>query len=331
MFTEQSLRDYPAVVKAFMGLSAEQFWELVQHMQERLATYTAQQRQRPARQRAVGAGHPPDLALPIRTALVLTYLRLHIPQATVAALFVGATQSDVSRELRRLLPLIQQCLPCPVVWEEVPADHAVPATPCPMVELVDGRVLVDATEQRVARPADWAEQKAYYSGKKHLHTLKTQMVTDGDHHIKAISVAVPGATHDKALSDRVQTLTHLPDGCAAAADKGYQGLAAQVPLVVVRDPTMGTEQVVPRLTVQIPYKKPRGGELTAAQRAFNAALSAIRIRVEHCIGWAKNWAVLATRFRCAHELYTPIMRTICGFVNVQTDRWQAAKAAANCA
>lgn len=332
MFTEQSLRDYPSVVKALMGLSADHFWELVHQMHDRFAAYTAQQRARPERQRAVGAGHPPDLSLPIRTALVLTYLRLHVPQATVAALFVGATQSDVSRDLRRLLPLIQQCLPCPVVWDEVPAAQSVPATAqLTSADLADGRVLVDATEQRVARPADWEDQKAYYSGKKHLHTLKTQFVTDGDHHIKAISVAVPGATHDKALSDHVQTLAHLPDGCEADADKGYQGLAAQVPEVVVRDLITGTEQVVPRLTVQTPYKKPQGGELTAEQQAFNAALSAIRIRVEHCIGWAKNWAILATRFRCAHAIYTAIMGTICGFVNRQTDRWQAAKATANCA
>jgi DDE superfamily endonuclease len=332
MFTEQSLRDYPSVVKAFLGLRADQFWELVQQMRDRLAAYTAQQQQRPDRQRAVGAGRPPDLALPIRTALVLIYLRLHIPQATVAALFVGATQADVSRDLRRLLPLIQMCLPCPVVWEEVPTAPVLPTSKqLTAAELADGRVLVDATEQRVSRPADWEEQKAYYSGKKHLHTLKTQFVTDGDHHIKAISTAVPGATHDKALSDAVQTLAHLPDGCEADADKGYQGLAAQVPMVVVRDPTTGTAQVVPRLTVQTPYKKPRGGELTAEQAAFNAALSAIRIRVEHCIGWAKNWAILATRFRCAHAIYTSIMQTVCGLVNGQTARWQATKAEANCA
>lgn len=332
MFTVQSLRDHPSVVKAFMGLNADQFWELVHQMQERFATYSTQQQQRPERQRAVGAGRPPDLALPLRAALVLTYLRLHIPQTAVAALFVGATQSDVSRNLRRLLPLIQQCLPCPMVWQEVPPDQSVPATTqLTPAELTDGRVLVAATEQRVSRPADWEEQKAYYSGKKHLPTLKTQIVTDGDHHIHAISTAVPGATHDKALSDRVQTLAHLPDGCEADADKGYQGLATQVPLIVVRDLVTDSAQLVPRLSVQTPYKKPRGGELTAEQEAFNAALSAIRIRVEHCIGWAKNWAMLATRFRCAHAIYTAIMQTICGFVNVQTARWQAAKAEANCA
>jgi hypothetical protein len=87
--------------------------------------------------------------------------------------------------------------------------------------------------------------------------------------------------------------------------------------------------VLPRLSVQTPFKKPKNQELTAEQKAFNRALGAIRVRVEHCIGWAKNWAILATRFRCDHTIYTSIFRTICGFVNVQTQRWQTAKA--NCA
>jgi len=188
------------------------------------------------------------LSLPIRTARVLTYLRLHIPQATVALLF-GATQADLSRDLRRLLPLIQQCFPCPMVWAE----------------------------------------------------------------------------HDKSLSDRVQTLAHLPDGCEADADKGYQGLAAQVALVSVFEPATGSTLVMPRLRVKTPFKKPKGRELTDEQKAFNRVLGAIRIRVEHCLGWA----ILATRFRCDHTIYTSIMRTICGFVNVQTQRWQVAEA--NCA
>jgi len=330
MFTEQSLRDHPSLVKAFMGIEAEQFWELIEHMTEQFATYTRHQRQRASRQRAVGAGRSPDLPLSIRTALVLTYLRLHIPQATVAALFVSATQSDLSRDLRRLLPLIQQQLPCPVVWEEVAADQAPPETTLlTLAQLAEQRVLVDATEQRVSRPKDYLTQKAYYSGKKHGHTLKTQVVTDGEHHLKAVSVAAPGAGHDKALSDRLQTIARLPDGCEADADKGYQELAAQVPTVTVCDVVSGEVQTIPRLTVQTPFKKPKGHELTDEQKAFNRALGAIRVRVEHCIGWLKNWAILATRFRCDHAIYTAIFRTIGGFVNVQTQRWQAAKV--NCA
>jgi len=64
-------------------------------------------------------------------------------------------------------------------------------------------------------------------GKKSF-TLKTPLVTDGAHPIIAISAAVPGKTHDKKLSDQLQTVKRLPDGCEAEADKGSQGLAEQV-------------------------------------------------------------------------------------------------------
>jgi len=326
MFTEQSLRDHPSLVKAFTGLEREQFWELVEQMREHYPSYLRKQRQHSKRQRAVGGGRSHDLSLVVRTALVLTYLRLHILQGTVAALF-GASQSDVSRELRRLLPRLQQCSPCPIVWSVV--EQAEPAIDEPHLErdaLADGRVLIDATEQRVSRPSKPQEQKAAYSGKKKAHTLKTQFVTDGEHHIVAVRVAVGGATHDKTLCDDLATLARLPDGCEADADKGYQGLDKQVERITVLDQATGASEVVPRLVVKTPHKKPKGQELSEQQQAFNGAMSRIRIRVEHCIGWAKNWAILATRFRCDHSIYTSVMRTICGFVNAQTYRWQAAKA-----
>ena len=133
--------------------------------------------------------------------------------------------------------------------------------------------------------------------------------------------------HDKNLSDHLRTVERLPDGCEAAADKGYQGLAEQVSGVTVTDPQTGAEHQVPRLEVKTPFKKPKGQELTQEQQAFNTHLSQVRVRIEHCFGWVKNWAIIATRFRCAHEIYTAILRTVCGLVNAQTQRWQAAKMA----
>jgi hypothetical protein len=329
MFTEQSLRDHPSLVKAFMGIAAEQFWEMVQQMTDMFAEHLQQQRQRTARRRAVGGGRSYDLSLALHTTLVLTYLRLHIPQATVAALF-GATQSDVSRELRRLLPLIQHVLACPHLWDvqDTPAPPPVEQH-LQLADLAEGRVLVDATEQRVSRPEQSSAQIVYYSGKKKGFTLKTQVVADGAHYVHAISIAVPSAQHDKALSDLLQTLAHLPDGCEADADKGYQELAAQVEYVSVCDLATGATEMRARLLVKTPFKKPKGQELSDEHKAFNQALGSIRIRIEHCIGWAKNWAILANRFRCAHTIYISIVRTIFGFVNVQTQHWQAAKA--NCA
>ena len=152
-------------------------------------------------------------------------------------------------------------------------------------------------------------------------------MTDGEHHILAIREAVPGKTHDKKLSDHLQTVARLPAGCEADADKGYQGLAEQVSQVTVTDPETGAEQQVPRLEVKTPVKKPKGQELTPERHAFNTQLSKVRVRIEHCIGWIKNWAVIATRFRCAHTIYTALLRTVCGLVNAQTQRWQAAKVA----
>lgn len=326
MFTEQMLRKNPALVKALTGIPSDEFWKMLEQMETQLPAYEAERLDRVDRQRALGAGREFDQPLVLRTIAVLTYLRLHVPQTVVALLF-GMTQCDLSRDLRRLMPLIQWVLPCPEVWQVIEEGQTLSQPePLTLEQLTDGRALVDATEQRISRPGDNETRKEYYSGKKKQFTLKTQFVTDGAHHIAAISEAVPGADHDKKLSDDVQTLARLPDGCEADADKGYQGLANQVTLVTIRNVETGIEQQVPRLIVRTPFKKPRGGELTVEQKTFNHELSAIRVRVEHCIGWAKNWAILATRFRCAHSIYTSVMQTICGLVNAQTQRWQTAQA-----
>ena len=169
MFTEKSLRQHPAVIKAFMGLPATAFWALIENIPEQLPAYEAQRLERANRQRRVGGGRDFDQPLVIRVALVLTYLRLHIPQEAVASLY-GATPADVARDLRRLLPVLQATLPCPAVWQQV-AEGAVPS-PEQGLELAQGadrRVLLDATAQRLSRPTAVTARKEHYSGKKKLY------------------------------------------------------------------------------------------------------------------------------------------------------------------
>jgi hypothetical protein len=65
----------------------------------------------------------------------------------------GGTQPDVSRDLRRLLPLIEAILPCPELWTVVKEDPAQTETAVQVLELeqlADHRALVDATEQAVS-------------------------------------------------------------------------------------------------------------------------------------------------------------------------------------
>jgi hypothetical protein len=375
MLTEQILRDYPLLVKALTGVPAETFWQIIDAMEAQYPDYQRQRYTHDERQRAVGGGRTCDLPLVIRVTMLVFYLRTHIPQ-TLAAVLCGGTQSDVSRDLRRLLPLLIEVLPAPVVWDIVDEPQPEPGTepqpepgiepqpepgtrpqpepgtrpqpepgtrpqpepgiepqpepgiePQPLDRITSPHILIDATEQEVARPQDHATRKRYYSGKQKEFTRKTQVVTDDDHHIIAISVAVPGTLHDKKLCDRLHTLERLPDGADVKLDKGYQGVAAQVETVTVRDATTGQAQQVACLTVQTPIKKPRGGELTDAQKAYNRTINTVRVRAEHCIGWAKNWAILATQFRCSHAIYTSVMQAVCGLVNQQTQRWQEAKQA----
>lgn len=166
MFTESSLRQYPAVIKAFMGVPAAAFWALIENIKAHLPAYEAQRLGRANRQRAMGGGRDFDQPLVIRVALVLTYLRLHIPQEAVAQLY-GATQADVSRELRRLLPVIQAALPCPAVWEQLAEGAELSLEQgLELEQLVDRRALIDATEQRISRPSESITRKEYYSGKK---------------------------------------------------------------------------------------------------------------------------------------------------------------------
>lgn len=164
--TAETLREDPSWIVLLMGLPAETFWQLVEAVETAYPSYEQQRHQHPDRKREVGGGRTCDLPLVIRVALVLTYLRLHVSQA-LAAKFFGATQSDVSRDLRRLLPLLKQVLPCPEVWELVEAEQ--PLTEAELLKLTalaDGQVLIDATEQQVYRSQDSVTRKAHFSGKK---------------------------------------------------------------------------------------------------------------------------------------------------------------------
>lgn len=274
---------------------------LIEAVKTAYPSYEQQRHERPGRKRGVGGGQKCDLPLVIRVALGLTYLRLHVKQALVAKFF-GASQSDVSRELRRLGPLLKQVLPCPEVWDLVQSEQALTeAQRLKLSDLADDQVLIDATEPLIYRSKDSATRKA---ARQH----------------------VPGAKNDKKLSDETKTVDRLPDECQGKADKGYQGLAEQVTLVTLLNPETGDLVQMPRLTLEAPFKKPKGGELTESQLEFNRLLSTIRVRVEHCIGWVKNWKSIGTRFRCAQQIYTLLMQVVAGLVNWQTQRWQQAKA-----
>jgi len=178
MLTERFLRRNERWIKMLTGLTAEQFWALFAQIENDFGNYQYERLQRPDRKRAVGAGNTFRHPLLLRVLAVLSYLRLHLTQELVAAWF-GMAQYDISRDLRRLLPLIERHLPVPVVLQPVSAESG-PVEPA--AELVswlkDLIAILDATEQPIERPQDAKPQREYYSGKKKRHTVKTQVVVN---------------------------------------------------------------------------------------------------------------------------------------------------------
>ena len=100
-------------------------------------------------------------------------MRLHVPQSVVALMY-DMSQTDISRDLRRVMPAIQTVLPCPQVWKFLESEQEVAETEKLALEnLANGRVLADATEQRVYRSSDSETRKEFFSGKKKQFTIKT--------------------------------------------------------------------------------------------------------------------------------------------------------------
>src|ERR687886_2423863 len=121
----------------------------------------------------------------------------------------------------------------------------------------------DGTERPVQRPVDADEQGEYYSGKKKCHTIKNMLLTDEACYIRFMSETYAGKWHEKSIVDAAHY--RLPAGSVLYQDMGFQGFA------------------VVDVTIQQPTKKPRGGELTAEQKANNRQIASTKMRIEHTI------------------------------------------------
>ncbi|MFN2108833.1 MAG: transposase family protein [Anaerolineae bacterium] len=139
-------------------------------------------------------------------------------------------------------------------------------------------------------------QKQYYSGKKKRHTLKTQMVVGPDGEIMDVSETVPGSQHDKKLYDESGVGDQLDEDEAMMGDSGFQGIQKDHKAV-------------------LPDKKPKGGELTDAQKKRNHRISQKRIVVEHTIAQVKTFRVLYHVYRHAREAYNDLFCIVAALVN----------------
>ena len=103
----------------------------------------------------------------------------------------------------------------------------------------------------------------------------------------------PGSVHDKAVLDKKELNIKL----SLWGDSGYQGI----------------QHVYTHC--EIPYKKPKGGELQEDEKEYNRRLSSIRVRVEHVIGAIKRLHILKNKYRGPLEKYGSYFKIACGLYN----------------
>ena len=96
--------------------------------------------------------------------------------------------------------------------------------------------------------------------------------------------------HDKKIYD--QSRMTNAKGINRDADTGYHGTA-----------------------MRTPHKKPKGGQLTNEQKAFNRSFSSSRVKVEHGIGGMKRFGIAGQRFRNPRRTHTILMKNVAGLAN----------------
>ena len=117
-----------------------------------------------------------------------------------------------------------------------------------------------------------------------------------------LSQTYEGSVHDKRVADEedLEFGADDPHGktLELLQDLGFQGYKPKGVVVVQ------------------PMKKPRGKELTEAQKQANQAISRQRVVVEHAIGGVKIWRMVKEQIRSwCHRLRDRVLYLACGLHN----------------
>lgn len=296
IFRREHLGQHPAVFRAMTGLTVELFDRL---LPELLAAFGLDRRRRldrPGRRRAYGGGDDFDLGAADQFLCAIVWLRHYPTQECLGYLF-GVSDSTARRAIDRCLPLLEQAgkdtmrLPDPGKGKRRDLPALLKATPALAV-------VVDTFEQRTQRPR--RRQRAWYSGKKKAHTLKSQVAVDEEGRVVDVAASRPGPWADLKVFGRSGLAGRL-----ARAGVGVLGDLAYV----------GVDGLVGGLRGATPRRKPRGAPRPPEDRRYNRAFARRRIKVEHAIGRLRRYQALSQVDRHRRRGHTARVRAVAGLVN----------------
>ena len=248
-----------------------------------------------ARQRWPGAGRPGALArAEDKLLFALVYLKTYPLQVGLGQLF-GISTSRANDWLHHLLPVPRAALD---EWGVAPERDGARLARRPAGAGGPGVVISDGTERRRRRPKTAEKQARHSSGKKKAHAGKDVLLTRAaDDRVLFLSGIYPGATNDKRTADEEHR--RYPPGTTPYKDAAFQGYEPAV---------QQTGQA---------KKKPRGRELTGAEKRASRKLAKLRVRVEHAIAGVKRSRIVKDVFQNKKpELSEESREAACGLHNL---------------
>jgi hypothetical protein len=290
------LRTHPSVFRHLTGLTVPAFDILAADVVPAVEVAHRTTLDRPDRQRAIGAGGEFGLTTADQVLLTVVWLRQYPTQEVLGFLF-GVSDSTALRAVRRCLPVLEKAGKDTMRMPD-PGPGRRKNLPALLADTPGLAVVIDSFEQRTHRPK--RRQRAYYSGKKKAHTLKSQVGVDEETgRFVDVSDSVPGPWADIKLLKKSRLLNRLPDGVGGIGDLAYVGIA----------------DLHPAGLGAAPRRKPRGQDRPPEDRRYNRAFSRRRIVVEHAIGRLRRFRSVAHVNRHRRKGHAARVRAVAGLVN----------------
>ncbi|MEC4812174.1 MAG: transposase family protein [Scytonema sp. PMC 1069.18] len=284
------IQKYPSRTKQVLGISYDQFTDLVNCAKQLHEEKQFKLEQQKVRIHRRGGGRKELLSIPEQICLCLFYLR-QIPTFEILGILFGISKTEANDTFHYWRKILRKILPSSLI-EQVENKEGY----LMIVQeiLTNFQLLVDSLEQPIDRPSDNEEQKKFFSGKKKQHTIKNQIISlpEGKDIID-VQVGFPGPTADINLFKEQQT--KFDEQQEFEGDKAYQG----------------------GQNITTPHKKKKKQKLTEQQKEENKILSSKRIFVEHLIRLIKIFQIASQRFRLNAEVYNEIVLLVCGLVRLR--------------
>ena len=296
------LRRHPVVFKHLTGLAVAVFDERAVTVVPAIEAAHRKRLDRPDRKRAIGGGDDFDLTTVDQVLLTVIWLRQYPTNETLGFL-LGVSDSTASRARTRCLPVLEQAGQDTMRMPD-PGAARRKRLPAVLADTPGLAVVIDSFEQRTQRPK--RSQRAYYSGKKKAHTLKSQVALDEDSgRFVDVSDSVPGPWADIKLLKRSRLMKRLPSGVGGIGDLGYVGIRDLHP------------------SGACPRKKPRGKPRSKRDVKYNRAFSRRRIVVEHGLARLRRFRAVTDVNRHRRKGHAMRVRAIAGLVNRMLDHKNA--------